>query len=192
MLQAQGNQLAIRLDVASYFLWLPALVGIFAFLRDRQPGRAMLGGAFAALGVVAMFSASTMNSAAMNLAAGPVTDALKDRLGALSTVAFSSLMPGLWGIALANLFWGVALRSEGALAKLLGNLLFGQIAGFLIATGGFIAGNDVAGNSGILINSLAIVASYAIASKLLLGLSREKDELKQEEQEKPRAASASA
>jgi hypothetical protein len=191
LLQAPGNQLSARLDILSYFLWIPALLGIFAFLRDRVPGRAMLGAAFVAFGLVAMFSASSLNAAAVNLAQSPVSDALKERLAAIATMAFSSFLPGLWGLSVANLFWGFALRSQDGLARMAGNLFLGQVVGFLIATVGFTAGNDAIGNSGILVQTLALVASYVCVGRLLQSVSREEPEVRPIQQ-KGRAGGASA
>jgi hypothetical protein len=190
--QSQGNQLAARLDIASYFLWIPALLGIFVYLRDRVPGRALLGGAFAAFSLVAFFGASALNAGLITLAQGPVSDALKDRLFALSMLAFSSFLPGLWSQAVSNLFWGQALRSQGAPAKTVGNLFLAQIVGFLIATVAFIAGGDMIGNFGILIQTLALVATYASAGRLLLNLSKQEPEVQSSIQEKRRASGTSA
>ncbi|MCI0419633.1 MAG: hypothetical protein L0312_10495, partial [Acidobacteria bacterium] len=131
--QAPANQLSARLDLFSYFLLVPALVGIFAYLRDRTPGRGMLGGAFAALAIAALLSASVLNATLMGLAQGPVTDLLRNRLEVLYSLSFSFMMPGLYALAALHLFWGLALRAEGGLARTVGNLFFGQIAGFLLA-----------------------------------------------------------
>jgi hypothetical protein len=152
----------------------------------------LLGGAFAAFSLVAFFGASALNAGLITLAQGPVSDALKDRLFALSMLAFSSFLPGLWGQAVSNLFWGQALRSQGAPAKTVGNLFLAQIVGFLIATVAFIAGSDLIGNFGILIQTLALVATYASAGRLLLNLSKQEPEVQPSIQEKRRATGTSA
>jgi hypothetical protein len=112
MLQKQGNQIAFRLDQLSYFLWIPALVGLFAFLRDRKPGRAHLGGAFAALAVIGFFAASTLGAAMLTLALQPATEALRERLAAFDLVSFSLVLPALYAVTLPTCFgdWHFELK----------------------------------------------------------------------------------
>jgi hypothetical protein len=188
--QAPASQLSARLDLVSYFLFIPALVGIFAYLRKRTPGRGMLGGAFAGLAIAAFLSTSVLNVTSMELARAPVTDLLRNRLGLLYLVSFSFMMPGLYALAALNLFWGLALRTEAGLARTVGNLFLAQIAGFLLASAGFAAGNDMVGNLGILCQVLAGVATYATAGWWLRGLAEQEPEVVPAE--KPRAAKASA
>jgi hypothetical protein len=190
--QVPANQLSARLDLVSYFLFIPALVGISAYLRKRTPGRGMLGGAFAALAIAAFLSTSVLNVTSMELARGPVTDLLRSRLELLYLVSFSFMMPGLYALAALNLFWGLALRTEDGLARTFGNLFLAQIAGFLLASAGFAAGNDMVGNVGILCQVLAGVATYATAGWWLRGLAEREPEVVPESAEKPRAAKASA
>jgi hypothetical protein len=190
--QAPASQLSARLDLVSYFLFIPALVGIFAYLRKRTPGRGMLGGAFAALAIAAFLSTSVLNVTSMELARGPVTDLLRNRLELLYLVSFSFMMPGLYALAALNLFWGLALRTEAGLARTVGNLFLAQIAGFLLASAGFAAGNDMVGNLGILCQVLAGVATYATAGWWLRSLGEQEPEVVPESAEKTRAAKASA
>jgi hypothetical protein len=102
------------------------------------------------------------------------------------------MMPGLYALAALNLFWGLALRTEGGLARTVGNLFLAQIAGFLLASAGFAASNDMVGNVGILCQVLAGVATYATAGWWLRGLAEREPEVMPEAGEKPRAAKASA
>src|SRR5262245_30071658 len=190
--QMPASQLSARLDLVSYFLFIPALVGIFAHLRKRTPGRGMLGGAFAALAIAAFLSTSVLNVTSMELARAPVTDLLRNRLELLYLVSFSFMMPGLYALAALNLFWGSALRTEGGLARTVGNLFFAQIAGFILASAGFATGNDKVGNLGILCQVLAGVATYATAGWWLRSLAEQEPEVVPESAEKPRAAKASA
>jgi hypothetical protein len=171
--QAPGNQLSARLDIISYFLLIPALLGIFAYLRERASGRAYLGAAFAGLGLMALFGASTINATAMTLGQGPVTDLLRSRLELLYLLSFSCMMPGLYALAALNLVWGLALRKESGQARLVGTLFLAQIAAFAVATGGFIAASDLVGNSGILLQVLAGIATYAWAGWWLRGLAEQ-------------------
>src|SRR5438093_8290256 len=170
--QASGNRTAAQLDLLSYFLWVPALVGLFIYLRERRPGRAHLGGALAAFALIGFFAASAMNSATISLAQGPVTDALRDRLAVLSLLSFSWLLPAIYAINLSNLLWGLALRTQAGLAKIAGNLFLAQIVGFIIADGGFLARRDTIFNLGILISTLALVATYAAAGIVLVRASK--------------------
>src|SRR4030095_13929000 len=188
--QAPASQLSARLDLVSHFLFIPALVGISAYLRKRTPGRGILGGAFAALAIVAFLSTSVLNATSMELARGPVTDLLRNRLELLYLVSFSFMMPGLYALAGLNLVWGLALRGPEGLARTVCNLFLVQIAGFLLASAGFAAGNDMVGNLGILCQVLAGVATYATAGWWLRGLAEQEPEVVPAE--KPRAAKASA
>lgn len=190
--QAPGNQLSARLDIISCFLLVPALLGIFVYLRDRVPGRALLGGVFAALAVVALFSASAINATAMGLGNSPATELLRNRLEALYLLSFSFMMPGLYALAISNVSWGMALRQESGNARLVGNLFLGQVAGFLLATIGFIVASDVVGNSGILIQVLAGVTTFALAGWWLRGLADRAPETEPTVAERPKAAGASA
>ena len=191
MLQLKGNHLSLRLDLFSYFLLIPSLVGLFAYLRERRPGRAHLGGAFAAFALIVFFVQTVMYSAAASLARGPLTDSLRERLVVMDLLAFSLMMPALYSVTICNLLWGLALRTETGLARKTGNLFLGQVIGFLIASAGFIAGQDVIGNIGIFINVVAITASYASAGALLREASKEEAQVTTGVQAKPRAASAS-
>ncbi len=188
--QAPGNQLSARLDIISYFLLIPALLGIFAYLLDRVPGRAMLGGAFAGLAVLALFGASAINVTVMTLGHGPVTELLRNRLETLSLLSGSFMMPGLYAMAMSNASWGLALWRETGHARMVGNLLLLQVAGFLLATAGFIGASDVVGNLGILAQVLAGTATFALAGWWLRGMSDQPPVTAPNE--RPRAAGASA
>jgi len=191
MLQKQGNQIAFRLDQLSYFLWIPALVGLFAFLRDRRPGRAHLGGAFAALALIGFFAASTLGAAMLALAQQPATDALRDRLAAFDLVSFSLVLPALYAISAANLLWGLALRTQAGLAKTVGTLFLIQVAAFALGDAGFISRQAIVLNAGIMILNLAIAATYATAGILLRRASAEEPGVKPVDRERGRAARAS-
>ena len=191
-LQLKGNHISLRLDLLSYFLLIPSLVGIYAYLRERRPGRAHLGAAFAAFALFVFFVQTALYSAALTLAEGPLTDSLKERLAAMSLLAFSFMIPALWSAAVSNLLWGLALRTQTGLARMAGNFFLAQVLGFLIAGAGFNTGQDVVGNIGILINTVALAASYASAGALLREASKEDAQAKTSVQGQPRAASASA
>ncbi len=192
LLQLRGNQIASRLDLISYFLFIPSLVGFFAYLRERRPGRAHLGLAFAAFAQLGFFVSTAMTSAELSLAQGPLRDSLRERLGAMDLLSFSLIMPALYSMAAANLLLGSAFRTQTGLAKNVGNLFLVQVAGFLIASAGFVAKLDVVGNIGILINLLALVATYVAAGVLLRQTSKDEVETKVGGHERPRAAGASA
>ena len=192
MLQLKGNYVSLRLDLFSYFLLIPSLVGLFAYLRERRPGRAHLGGAFAAFALFVFFIQTATYSTAIGLARGPLTDSLRERLVAMDLLAFSLMLPALYSVAISNLLWGLALRTETGLARKTGTLFLGQVIGFLIANAGFMAGQDVIGNVGILINMIALVASFASAGALLRQASNEEALTQSGVQARPRAASASA
>jgi hypothetical protein len=192
MLQKQGNRIALRLDQLSYFLWIPALVGLFAFLRDHRPGRAHLGGAFAALAVIGFFAASTLGGAMLALAQQPATEALRERLAAFDLVSFSLVLPALYAISVANLLWGLALRTQAGLAKTVGALFLIQVAAFVVGDAGFISRQAILLNAGIMIHNLAIAATYATAGVLLRRASLEALEVKPIDRERGRTASASA
>jgi len=192
MLQLKGNHISLRLDLISYFLLIPSLVGLFAYLRERRPGRAHLGGAFAAFALLVFFMQTAMYSTAVGLARGPLTDSLRERLVAMDLLAFSLMLPALYSVAISNLLWGLALRTQTRLARKTGNLFLGQVIGFLIANAGFMAGQDVIGNVGIFLNILALVASFASTGALLMEASKEQAQTQFDAEVKPRAASASA
>ena len=192
MLQLRWNHIATRLDLISYFLLIPSLVGIFAYLRERRPGRAHLGLAFAAFAQLGFFTSSAMGSAVIGLVQAPLTDSLKERLAAMDLLSFSFFLPALYSMAAANLLLGSALRTQAGLATNVGNFFLVQVAGFLIASAGFIANQDVVGNIGILINLLAMVATYVAAGVLLRQTSKDETETKVGSHERPRAAGASA
>ena len=154
LLQLSGNQGSARLDGLSFFFLIPAGVGLFAYLRERKPALAMTGAAFLAFSIVALFQATTMNLSMVTLVQGAVTDSLKERLAAINTIAFTYMMPGLWAGAVANLLFGIALQAQTGTARTLGRLFLAQVAGFLIAFGGFGAQQDAVGNTGILVQVL--------------------------------------
>jgi hypothetical protein len=192
MLQLKGNHISLRFDLFSYFLLIPSLVGLFAYLRERRPGRAHLGGAFAAFALFVFFIQTATYSTAVGLAKGPLTDGLRERLVAMDLFSFSLMLPALYSITIANLLWGLALRTETGLARRTGNLFLGQVIGFLIANAGFMAGQDAIGNVGILINTIALVASFVFAGALLRKASNEEGLGQSGFQAKPHAAGASA
>ncbi|PYV45979.1 MAG: hypothetical protein DMG06_00395 [Acidobacteria bacterium] len=191
-LQRQGTHIASRLDQLSYFLWIPALVGLFAYLRDRRPGRAHLGGAFAAFAVVGFFAASALGSSMLDLPRQPVSQALKERLALFDLVSFALLLPALYAIAVSNLLWGLALRTQAGLARTAGSLFLAQVVAFVIADAGFIGKQSVILNAGILLNGLALAASYLCAGLLLGRAAKGEIEAKASAQEKPLVAGASA
>lgn len=192
LLQLKGNHISLRLDLLSYFLLIPSLVGIYAYLRELRPGRAHLGAAFAAFALIVFFVQSAFYSAAITLAEGPLTDSLKERLVAMNLLAYSFMIPALWSVTFSNLLWGLALRTQTGLARMTGNFFLVQVIGFLIADAGLNAGQDVIGNVGILINTVAMGASFATVGGLLRKASKEEDQIKTGAQEQARAASASA
>ena len=73
-----------------------------------------------------------------------------------------------------------------------GNFFLAQVIGFLITGSGLNTGQDVIGNVGILINTVAMAASFASVGALLRKASKEEDHIKTGAQEQARAASASA
>ena len=191
LLQLSGNQASARLDGLSFFFLIPAGVGLFAYLRERKPALAMTGGAFLAFSIVALFQATTMNLSMVTLAQGAVTDSLKERLAAINTITFTYMMPGLWAGAVANLLFGIALQAQTGTARTLGRLFLAQVAGFLIAFGGFGAQQDAIGNTGILLQVLAATATFAVLGMMLRRTGNE--EVEQERpQGRSRAAGASA
>ena len=192
MLQLTANQISARLDGFSYFFLIPAGVGLYAYLRERKPGLALTGGAFLAFSIVALFQATTMNLSMVNLLQGGVTDSLKERLAAINTIAFTYMMPSLWAGAVANLLFGIALQAQTGTARTVGRLFLAQVAGFLIAFGGFGAQQDAIGNAGILIQVLAAAASYVALGMMLRRLENENIRQEKPEAGRPRAAGASA
>ena len=192
LLQLSGNQLSARLDGLSFFFLIPAGVGLFAYLRDRKPALALTGAAFLAFSIVGLFQSSTMNTAMAELARGSVSDSLKERLAAINVISFSYMMPGLWAGAVANLLFGVALQSQTGAARNIGRLFLAQVAGFLIAFGGFGARQDIIGNTGILVQVLAATATYAALGMLLRRTENEERSQERPQSERPRAAGASA
>ncbi len=192
MLQKQGNHVAFRLDQLSYFLWIPALVGLFAFLRDRRPGRAHLGGAFAGFALLGLFASSILAAAMLTLAQQPASDALKERLAVFDLVSFSLLLPALYALAAANLLWGLALRTQVGLAKTVGIFFLIQVAAFVVADAGFIGNQAALLNAGIAIDNLAIAATYVAAGVLLRRASAVEPAAEAATREKDRAAGASA
>jgi hypothetical protein len=192
LLQLSGNQLSARLDGLSFFFLIPAGVGLFAYLRDRKPALALTGAAFLAFSIVGLFQSSTMNTAMAELARGSVSDSLKERLAAINVISFSYMMPGLWAGAVANLLFGVALQSQTGAARNIGRLFLAQVAGFLIAFGGFGARQDIIGNTGILVHVLATTATYAALGMLLRRTENEERSQERPQSGRPRAAGASA
>jgi len=193
LLQLSGNQISVRLDGFSYFFLIPAGVGLFAYLRERKPALALTGAAFLAFSIVGLFQSSTMNTAMAELARGSVSDSLKERLAAINIISFSYMMPGLWAGAVANLLFGIALQSQAGAARNIGRLFLAQVAGFLVAFGGFGAKQDLIGNVGIFLQVLAATATF-----VALGMMLRRSENEQASQAgpppvgRPRAAGASA
>jgi hypothetical protein len=192
MAQARGNHIASRIDLLSYLLWVPALVGLFAYLRERTPGRAYIGGALAGLGVIGFFVTSVMGSALMGFAQGPVTESLKERLVTLDQIAFTFQMQALLAITVCNLLWGMAFRSQTGLSKIVGNLLLTQVAMFLITNAAYIASSSRILNVGILLFNLAFLATFATAGVLLWQTAQQQPEVMPTGEPRARAAGASA
>jgi len=191
LLQLSGNQASARLDGFSFFFLIPAGVGLFAYLRERKPALAMTGGAFLAFSIVALFQATTMNLSMVTLVQGAITDSLKERLTAINTIMFTYMMPGLWAGAVANLLFGIALQAQAGKARTLGRLFLAQVAGFLIAFGGFAAQRDAIGNTGILVQVLAAAATFVVLGMMLRRTGNEEVE-QGRPQGRSRAAGASA
>ena len=84
------------------------------------------------------------------------------------------------------------MRTQTGLARITGNFFLAQVIGFLITGAGLNTGQDVIGNVGILINTVAMAASFASGGALLRKASKEEDQIKKGAQEQARAASASA
>jgi hypothetical protein len=192
LLQMSGNQISVRLDGLSYFFLIPAGVGLFAYLRERKPTLALTGAAFLAFSIVGMFQSTTMNVSILSLAQGAVTESLKERLAAINTISFAYMMPGLWAGAVANLLFGIALQSQAGATRNLGRLFLAQVAGFLIAFGGFGAKQDLIGNVGILVQVLAATATFVALGMMLRRLENEATNQEKPQVGRPRAAGASA
>jgi len=192
MALARGNQVASRLDLLSYLIWIPALVGIFCYLRERTPGRAHIGGGLAALGVVGFLATSVIGSAMIGLARGPVTESMKEQLTILDQVAFSFQMQALLAITVCNLLWGMALRSQVGLSKMVGNLFLAQVAVFLLTNVAFIANSDRILNVGIMLFNLAFIATFALAGVWLWREAQKEPEIALTGGTKARAAGTSA
>lgn len=192
LLQMRGNQMSARLDVLSFFFLIPAGVGLFVYLRERKPSLAITGAAFLAFSIVALFQATTMNVSMVSMAQYAITDSLKERLATINLITFTAMMSGLWAGAVANLLFGIALQTQGGAATNIGRLFLAQVAGFLIAVGGFGAEQDAIGNAGILIQVLAAAASYVALGMMLRRLENENIRQEKPEAGRPRAAGASA
>ena len=192
MALARGNQVASRLDLLSYFFWIPALVGIFGYLRGRTRGRAYIGAALAGLAVMSFLVTSILGSVMIGLARGPVTENLRGQLTVLDQVAFSFQMHALLAITACNLLWGMALRSQGRLSKTVGNLFLAQVAVFLLTNLAFIASSDRFLNIGISLFNLAFILTFAAAGILLWRESQKEPEIPSTIETRTRAAGASA
>jgi hypothetical protein len=102
------------------------------------------------------------------------------------------MMPGLWAGAIANLLFGIALQAQAGAARNIGRLFLAQVAGFLIAFGGFGAEQNVIGNAGILVQALAATASYVALGMMLRRLENEHASQERPQVGRSRAAGASA
>jgi len=192
LLQLNGNQISARLDGLSYFFLIPAGLGLFVYLRERKPALALTGAAFLAFSIVGLFQATTMNVSMVNLAQGAVTESLKERLAAINTISFAYMMPGLWAGAIANLLFGIALQALAGAARNIGRLFLAQVVGFLIASGGFAAQQNLIGNAGILVQVLAATASFVALGMMLRRIENEQTSQEKPQAGRPRAAGASA
>jgi hypothetical protein len=192
ILQARGTQISIHLDQLSYFLWIPALMGIFAFLRERTPGRAHVGGAFAVFGLAGMAVSTIIGASMMKMAQGPITEALKERLTTLDAISLSFALMALNSLALANLLWGLALQAQAGFSKIVGYFFLAQTAVFVLTIALFVAQQDFLFNIGIVLATLAIIAAYATAGTLLWQIAQEQPTVTPTQQEKGRAAGAAA
>jgi hypothetical protein len=191
MAQARWNQVSSFLDLLSYLFWIPALVGIFAFLRERTPGRAHVAGAFMAFSLIGLFTSSVLNAAMISLARGTVTESLKDRLVTLDQVSFSMAMPALLALAAGNVLWGLAFRSQPGLGKALGNLFLTQAVLFVLTLISMMAHQSLLFNAGVLVTNLVMIATYALAGVFLYRAWQMAPETTSSVQEKGRAAGAS-
>ena len=153
---------------------------------------ALTGAAFLAFSIVGLFQSSTMNTAMAELARGSVSDSLKERLAAINIISFSYMMPGLWAGAVANLLFGIALQSQAGAARNIGRLFLAQVAGFLVAFGGFGAKQDLIGNVGILVQVLAATATFIALGMMLRRTENEDTSQERPQAGRPRAAGASA
>jgi hypothetical protein len=189
--QSRGNQVSAFFDLLSYLFWIPALVGIYAFLRERTPGLAHVAGAFTAFSLIGLFTSSVLNAAMISLAKGTVTESLKDRLATLDQVSFASALPALLALAAGNVLWGLAFRSQPGLGNALGNLFLIQAVLFVLTLTSMMADQSLLFNAGILVSNLMMIATYAMAGVFLYRAWQREPEVTPSVQEKGRAAGAS-
>ena len=165
--QASGNHVNAGLDLVTYFFWIPTLVGLFAILRERAPGRAYVGGAFAAFAVACFAIASILALVALAQAQGTVTAALKERLETLYAVYFPLTALGTVAVALWSLLWGLALRSQPGLKRIIGYLFLVWVGLAILMTVVSVAQLDLLANVGFLISSLVSAVLWLSVGALL-------------------------
>lgn len=190
MLQAYGNQIYSRLDLFSYFLWLPALMGLFVLLREQTPAAAYMGGTFAAFGVLGAAVSSNIGAAMIGMAQGIVTEGLKDRLATLEAIAFSFSLTAAFSMAVANLLWGMGLLARSGLSRIAGYLFLAGTALFVIADITYAIHQTGLFNTTLLLMNLAMIGAYTTAGLVLWQAGQKEPATTPAASEKTRAAGA--
>jgi len=170
--QSSGNHVNAGLDLLTYFLWIPTLVGLFVIVRVRAPGRAYVGGAFAAFALACFSMASVLAMVALTNAQGTVTEALKQDLEMLYSIYFPLTSVGTVAVALLSLLWGLALRPQPGVSRIVGYLFLVQVALIVLMTIVSVAQLDVLANVGFLVSCLVAIALWGYVGALLWEASR--------------------
>jgi len=165
---------ASYLEMAAAVVLVPTLPAFALYLGRRSPGLAWAGSALGALAVVLSLVGYLLEAVAYQLAAGgnePTLLALvpsSDLVLLFNLMAEAITMPAMFIYYPWLLLWGIAFaRSEGRAARAAAFAFFGVILLAAATFVGFGARVPFVANAGIILQTLAEAAAFALAGVTL-------------------------
>ncbi len=164
------------LEYISLFFFLPALIGMALFLKERSPGRAMVGLGFGFAYFIGVFLLSAMTGGIINLVSDPgrrVDETFKAKVALLNLVGESIFYPLLGMGFLFFLLWGLAFLRGNVAERWVGNIFLLEATMMVLTFLFFALQLDALANVGILLQTVITAAAFIMGGIILLGASPE-------------------
>ena len=166
-----GIRVGHLLEYISLFFLLPALIGIALFLKERAPGRAMVGLGFGLIYLIGVFLLSAMTGGIINMVSDPgrrIDDAFQAKVTLLNLIGESIFYPLLGMGFLFFILWGLAFRRGNVAERWVGSIFILQAAMVVLTFLFFALQMNALANVGILLQTVITTAAFVMSGILLL------------------------
>lgn len=158
---------AVLLWAVCLCLFVVVLAAVYDYLRQTDPGQALIGSAFVLIMVALSFTYVGLLTAARSIAVA-APSGMEQQLGVIRSLMSGLDAPLVWCIILLNLFWGFAFRKRSGRSGTAGLLMIGVgVIRFANYNLGRFDLTMAAGITGLLAAAVHILATVYIARALL-------------------------